>query len=249
MKGKLLMGALLASATTLVPISGTGAGLGDWLNVLRGPTAGAKSDSALTEQDMAGGLRAALEAGVQHAVQELGRPGGYLDDAKVRIPLPAQLTTVGNTLRRLGQGRITDQFVASMNQAAERAAPEAAGVFMQAIRQMSVQDARAILQGPQDAATQYFRRRSGPELVSRMLPIVSQATDRVGVTARYKELLDRTGGIGHLLGSNQLNLDQYVTDRAVDGLFVMIAQEEKQIRENPAARTTQLLRKVFGAAR
>jgi hypothetical protein len=140
-----------------------------------------------------------------------------------------------------------DDFIASMNRGAEKAAPEAAAVLGDAIRQMTVADAKAILTGTNNAATQYFRRTSETNLYDKFLPIVKKATDEVGVTSSYKRLVDKAGFAAPLLNAEAANLDGYVTRKALDGLFLKIGEEEKRIRENPAARTTDLLQKVFGA--
>jgi len=132
-----------------------------------------------------------------------------------------------------------------MNRAAEQAVPEAAEIFGSAIRNMSIQNARGILNGPDDAATKYFRRTSGEQLVNRFLPIVGRATDRVGVTSNYKEMVDKLGFMSRFFDTESLDVDRYVTNRAIDGLFLMLAREEKLIRENSASRTTELLKKVF----
>jgi hypothetical protein len=150
---------------------------------------------------------------------------------------------------------LADEFVTTMNHAAEQAVPEAAGVFADAIKGMSIEDARAILTGTNNAATQYFRRTTETNLFAEFLPIVKQATDQTGVTSAYKQLMAKTEGANSfgsfgrsLLGTESMDVDAYVTNKALDGLFVMVAAEEKSIRENPAARTTALLQKVFGAA-
>ena len=169
-----------------------------------------------------------------------------LGNEAVRIPLPENLQTVGKMLNAVGQRRYADEFVRTMNRAAESAVPEASAILGDAIRQMSVEDARKILDGPDDAATQYFRRVGEERLTERLRPIVSDATSRTGVTASYKQLVDQAGSAAALVNTDSLDLDGYVTGEALDGLFLFIAAEEKRIRENPAARSTELLQKVFG---
>jgi hypothetical protein len=146
---------------------------------------------------------------------------------------------------------MVDEFITTLNRAAEQAVPEAATILGDAIRQMSVDDARSILSGPDDAATQYFRRSSEARLSEKFLPIVQQATDQAGVTSAYKSLMKQAGGglLGGFLGSSSLDLDNYVTDQALEGLFQYIAIQEREIRENPAARSTELLQQVFGSGR
>ena len=204
---------------------------------------------------MVQGLKEALGKGVQQAVSRLGHDGGFLTNANVRIPMPEKLRTVEKTLRVLKQDKLADDFVATMNHAAEQAVPEAAGVFADAIKGMSIADARAILTGTNNAATQYFRRTTETNLFVKFLPIVKQATEQTGVTSAYKQLMAKAEGANSfgsfgrsLLGAEDLDVDAYVTNKALDGLFTMVAAEEKLIRENPAARTRALLQKVFGAA-
>jgi hypothetical protein len=210
---------------------------------------------ALSEEQIANGLRQALDLGVRRAVETLGRSDGFLGNADVRIPLPAGLKKVETALRGMGQDKVADDFVTSMNRAAEQAVPEAAAVLADSVKQMTLEDARKILTSTNTAATEYFRRTSQTNLEERLLPIVKDATAKAGVTAGYKQLLDqsglnRSGLLGNLsrsfLGNDNLDLDAYVTRKTLDGLFVKIAEEEVKIRENPTARTTELLQQVFG---
>ncbi len=200
------------------------------------------------------GLKEALNKGIQQAVAELGHYGGFVTNLQVRIPMPQKLQTVEKTLRTVGEGQLADEFVATMNHAAEQAVPQATAVFMDAVQRMSIADAKAILTGPDDAATQYFRRVTETNLYERFLPIVKSATDNTGVTSTYKRLLGTInqnkylGPLESIFMNNQaVDIDAYVTEHALDGLFRMMAREEIQIRRNPIARTSQLLQKVFGA--
>lgn len=202
----------------------------------------------LSEEEITQGLKAALDKGVQSAVATLSRDGGFLQDAAVRIPLPESLNTVERGLRAVGQGPLADEFVATMNRAAEKAVPQAAEVLGQSIRQMTLSDVQTILTATNNAATEYFRRTSQTNLQTRLRPIIAEATEKTGVTAAYKAMTARTGALGALFGPQAMDLDGYVTDKALDGLFVKIADEERRIRENPAARTSEILQKVFGAA-
>jgi len=224
------------------------AGLPDLLDVLKGGTAGDDTGAAgtLTNDEMVAGLKEALGQGTRFAVDQLGRDGGFLDDPSVRIPMPKSLAWVEKSLRMLHQDKLADEFVASMNHAAERAVPEAASIFSDAIGQMSLEDARGILSGPDDAATEYFRRTTSTALTARMRPIIEQATASTGVTASYKKMMSKAGGLTGLLSPDATDLDGYVTEQTLDGLFLMVAEEEKRIRENPLARTSELLKKVFG---
>jgi len=236
------------------------AGLLDALGLSGGATNQASSSalSALSSDQVTGGLKDALGNGVQHAIAQLGHDGGYLTNLNVKIPLPEKLQTVEKTLHALKQDKYADDFVATMNHAAEQAVPQAADVFGDTVKQMTMDDAKAILTGPPDAATQFFRRTTQTNLYARFLPIVQAATAKTGVTSAYKNMMSKvsgSGGIGgslsglagNYLGPDALDLDAYVTDKALDGLFKMVADEEKRIRENPAARTTDLMQKVFGA--
>lgn len=200
----------------------------------------------LSEEEMVKGLREALAQGSRQAIAALGRDGGFLDNVEVRIPLPEALQKAEKLLRSLGQGKYADQFVVSLNRAAERAVPEAAGLFSDAIARMSPADAKAILKGPDDAATRYFRKTSEASLKVRFRPIVQAATDQAGVTAAYKALLREAGPALRMLGVQPTDLDAYVEDKAVDALFRMVAAEEKRIRQDPLARGSELLKKVFG---
>jgi len=210
--------------------------------------------SSLTQDQIVQGLKEALAKGVQHAVTNLGHDGGFLTNLNVRIPIPAKLESVEKTLRFLKQDKLADDFVATMNHAAEQAVPQAAGVFGDAINGMTIADAKNILTGTNNAATQYFRRVTETNLFAKFLPIVKQSTDQTGVTSAYKRFIDKAGqgsvlgSLGEsLLGAESVDLDSYVTNKALDGLFIMVAQEEARIRENPVARTSELLQKVFGA--
>jgi len=208
--------------------------------------------SGLSQDQMVQGLKEALGKGVQQAVGSLGKADGFLKDAGVKISMPASLQKIEKTLRSLGQEKMADEFVITMNRAAEQAVPEAAVVLGDSIKRMSVADARAILTGTNNAATQYFRRTSETNLFDRFQPIVKKATEATGVTRTYKQMMEKASGFGggfgaSLLGKDSTDIDRYVTTKALDGLFVKIAEEEKRIRENPVARTTDLLQKVFGA--
>ncbi|MEW5789405.1 MAG: DUF4197 domain-containing protein [Pseudomonadota bacterium] len=209
---------------------------------------GSTAAAALSDEEVIKGLKEALSKGAQTAIATLGKEGGYLNNLEVKIPLPDELRKVEKLLRSLGQDKYADQFVATMNHAAEKAVPEAAGLFADAVSQMSLTDAKAILKGPDDAATQYFRKTSEARLKERFRPIVQAATDQAGVTAAYKKLMQKAGPTTQWLGVGNTDLDGYVEGKAVDGLFKLIAAEEKRIRQDPLARTSELLKRVFGAA-
>ena len=210
--------------------------------------------SSLSQDQVTAGLKEALGKGVQQAVSRLGHDGGFLTNLNVKIPMPEKLRTVEKTLRALKQDKLADDFVNTMNHAAEQAVPEAASVFGEAVKGMSIEDAKTILTGTNNAATQYFRKTTETNLFGKFLPIVKKATDQTGVTSTYKRFMEKAdaanpfGSFGRsVLGAESVDVDTYVTNKALDGLFKMVAEEEKRIRENPLARTSDLLKKVFGA--
>ncbi len=205
--------------------------------------------AGLSSDQVTQALKEALGQGLQHAVASLGRPGGFLTNVNVKIPLPDKLQTVEKTLRAIGQGQLADQCITTMNQAAEQAVPAAADVFVSAMKSMTVDDAKGILNGPPDAATQFFRHSTEIELTQKFLPIVQQAMTKCGATAAYQQVLDKAKAASPFFSDPSLDLNAYVTGKTMDGLFKMVAAEEKRIRENPAARTTELLKSVFGALR
>ncbi len=203
--------------------------------------------AVLSNDDMVAGLKEALAKGTHKAIADLGKPDGFLKNAALAIPMPDSLKKVEKLLRSLKQDKLADEFVATLNHAAEQAVPEAANLFADSINQMTLDDARGILQGPNDAATQYFRKTSGSKLVERFRPAVQAATEKAGVTSAYKRLLKKAGPLAKLAGKEATDLDGYVTEKAVDGLFKAIAAEELLIRKDPVARSTDLLKKVFGS--
>jgi len=227
------------------------------------PSAGVPVGAGLPDSDIAAGLKEALAKGTTDAIISLGRDGGFWNNSKVRIPLPGKLEQAGKLARQLGQGAKVDAFQLSMNRAAEKAVPQVADIFGDAIRRMTLSDARGILTGGDHAATDFFRRVAGDALTARIHPLVAKATDSVGVTQKYKAFVGggSGGALGGALGSlgtlagghgaargggSPLDLDDYVTRETLDGLFTVIGEQEQSIRSNPAARTTSLLKKVFG---
>ena len=204
----------------------------------------------VSNTDISSGLKDALFQGVRNAVDELGQENGFLDNTRVRIPLPKTLQKLEKPLRVAGQGAKIDEFVEAMNRAAERAVPEATDIFVDSIKQMSFNDARNILFSNQDdAATQFFRRTSENRLREKFRPIVEDFTGQVGVTQKYKRMIGSYGFFGKLVGQDATDLDGYVTQKALDGLFLLVADEERKIRRDPIGRTTSILRKVFGILR
>lgn len=210
---------------------------------------GAGRNGELSEAEIAAGLKEALAIGTERSTLRIGRLDGFWKNERLRIPLPDEIRKAEGLLRRLGQGDAVDQFHLSLNRAAETAAPEAVRIFGGAIREMTLADARDILRGPDDAATRYFQVKTSATLRERFLPPVASATNAVGVTRRYKAMLGKAETLVPGLDLSRHDLDTHVTNHALDGLFATLAEEEKRIRENPAARTTELLRTVFGAGR
>ena len=256
------MASLMMVASSLaLSVTSARAGFLDSLFSKSTNSAASTSLSSLSQDQMVGALKDALSTGVQHAVSELGHDGGFLTNLDVKIPVPEKLQSVEKAARAMGEGAQVDQFEATMNHAAEQAVPAAASVFGDAVKNMSIDDAKAILSGPDDAATQYFQRTTSTNLYAVFLPIVQKATSATGVTSSYKQLMAKVNGAGSsggmfgslggmankYVGADALDLDAYVTNKALDGLFKMVAQEEKNIRQNPVARTTDLMKTVFGA--
>lgn len=201
--------------------------------------------SALSASTTASGLREALQVATERAVESTSKEGGFLDNPRIRIPLPGKLDAMANGLRAIGLGSQVDELEVGMNRAAERAAGEATPVFVDAIKAMSFQDATGILRGSNTAATDYFKRKTSEPLRQRFRPIVDGAMQNVGVAKQYKALLGQYSSLP-FASSPKLDLNAYVTDQALAGLFKIIGDEEKRIRKDPAARATDLLRQVFG---
>ncbi|EIL99551.1 hypothetical protein RHOFW104T7_05755 [Rhodanobacter thiooxydans] len=252
----------LVLTVAALPLTATGSGqFKDLLNKVKQSTQTSSSPQLgnnLPTSDIAAGLKEALAKGTTNAINSLGRDGGFWNNSKVRIPLPGKLEQAGKLARQLGQGARVDAFELSMNRAAEKAVPQVAEIFGDAIRKMTLDDARGILAGGDHAATDFFRRTAGDALTARIHPIVAKATDSVGVTQKYKSftaggmggelggVLGAFGGGNSNKGGSPLDLDDYVTAKTLDGLFTTIGEQEQSIRHNPAARTTDLLKKVFG---
>lgn len=202
----------------------------------------------ISSGEAAAGLKSALEKGSQAAVAALGRTDGFLGNPQVRIPLPESLQRAERMMRRFGMSRYADELIVAMNRAAEAAVPEARQLFLGAVRRMSVQDAKGILQGGETAGTDYFRRSTQAELRARFLPIVRRATARVGLARHYNAYAEKGVAFG-LVKKEHANLDDYVTGKALDGLFLVLAEEERKIRKDPLGAGTAIIRKVFGALR
>ena len=203
---------------------------------------------SISNADAVSGLRQALTDGSVAAVGKLAAENGYFGNPKIRIPLPPSLQRVEGALRLMGMKKQADELVLAMNRAAEAAAPEAKALLIDSVKKMSVQDAKGILTGGDTAATEYFRRTTQPQLTQRYLPIVKKATDRVGLAQQYNSLAGQGAAIG-IIKEDQASIERYVTTKALDGLYLMIAEQEKAFRQNPVGATSDIVRKVFGALR
>jgi hypothetical protein len=202
--------------------------------------------SSLSNADASAGLKKALDQGIDRAVGKLGVADGFLKNPAVKIDLPPKLAKAENMMRMLGAGDQLDQLVTSMNRAAEAAVPESKVLLKQALKRMSLQDAKRILTGGDDAATQYFKQATYTPLKAKFAPIVSQATEKVKLGQTYDAVAKKAVALG-VLKPEDATLQSYVTDKALDGLFLMMAEEEHAIRSDPLGQASSLLKKVFGA--
>ena len=200
----------------------------------------------LSNKETASGLKEALTRGADIAIGQLGKTNGFLGDSRVKIPLPDSARAVESMMRTFGMKKQADQLIETMNRAAEMAVVEAKPILRDAVSKMSFDDARGILTGGDDAATQYFRRTTSDSIATKFLPIVKQATAKVQLADQYNQYAGQASKFG-LVDEKDANLDSYVTQKAMDGLFLMIAEQEKAIRQDPIGTGSNLLKKVFGA--
>ncbi len=198
----------------------------------------------LDSKTVVAGLKQALEIGTSNSVSKTSKPGGFSNNPLIHIAIPQQLNKVDSSLRNIGLGRYVDKFELQMNRAAESASIEAKQIFIASISQMSFNDAWNILRGPDNAATQYFERTTNTQLRKKFRPIIKRSMEKIGFYQDYKILLKTYDSIPFTDKPN-LNIETYVLQKSLDGLFVLVAQEEKKIRKNPAARVTDLLKRVF----
>jgi hypothetical protein len=201
----------------------------------------------LSNKDASSGLKEALIKGAETAVGQLGKRDGFLGDSRVRIPLPDSLQQAEGVMRKFGMGKQADELIETLNHAAELAVVEAKPILVNAVRKMSFDDAKSILMGGDDAATQYFKRTTAGPIGAKFLPVVQKATSKVQLADKYNQYAGKAAKFG-LVDAKDANLDAYVTQRALDGLDLMIAEKEKEIRKNPVAAGSALLKMVFGAA-
>ena len=219
--------------------SGGVAGLAPWFSA---------NAADISEGDAAAGVRAALERGAASAVSLLGRSGGFLDNPKVRIELPGFLNDVAKLAKFTGQQQRVDELVTAMNRAAEAAVPQARALLVNAVKTMSVEDGRKIITGGDGSVTQFFETKTRAPLSAKFLPIVTRATEKVSLADKYNALAGRVASTG-LVAKDDANIQQYVTGKALDGLYLMIGEEERKIRQDPVGTGSAILSKVFGSLR
>jgi len=228
--------AVFLCSTTL-----THAGLLD--NVMKG--IGTLSKGETDDSTIASGLKEALSIGTEKAVNNVSQVNGYFGNQMIKILMPEKIQKVAEVLRKVGYQKEVDDFVLSMNRAAEKAAPKAMSFFVDAIKEMTFEDARGILNGENTSATEFFKKKTHDKIYNAFKPIISSSMDEVGVTRSYKEMMGKYESIP-FMSKESADLDHYVTTKAMDGLFYMVGQEEKKIRTDPTARVTDLLKSVFG---
>jgi hypothetical protein len=206
---------------------------------------GSSAKGGPDESTTAAGLKEALSIGTENAVKDVSRLDGYFGNQAIKILMPDKIQKVADVLGKLGYQKQVDEFVLSMNRAAEKAAPKALSIFVDAIKAMTIEDARKILEGGDTAATEFFKQKTHDKLYAAFKPVISSSMNEVGTTRSYKEMMGKYDSIP-FMSKQSLDLDHYVTNKSLDGLFYMVGQEEKKIRTDPAARVTDLLKTVFG---
>lgn len=239
---------LLVAVCLLSSVSVSAQGWKKWKNKAKENADKIKNTAnkgALTNEEAAGGMKEALNKGVEKGVAQLNKKDGYFKDPQIKISMPEEAEKVEEKLRSLGQGKKVDEAIESMNRAAEDAAEGAKDIFVVAIKSMSVTDAIDIIKGDKDAATKYLNKATRNELTKKFQPVIKQSLDKVGATKHWNTVFKSYNKIPIVKKVNP-DLEEYVTEKALDGLFVQIAKEELNIRENPGARVTDLLKKVFG---
>ena len=202
--------------------------------------------SSLSNEEASGGLKEALTQGVGKAVSTLGAADGFFGNKEVKIPLPKSLKKIEKGMKLMGMGKQSDELILKMNRAAEAAVPEAKALLVGSIKQMTLADAKAILTGPQDAATQYFKRTTSAQMGEKFLPIVTKATENVQLAASYNKYAEMGSKFG-VVKKEDANIEKYVTNKALDGVYLMIAKEEAAIRKDPLGQASSLIKKVFGS--
>lgn len=203
------------------------------------------SQDSLGQDKLIAGLKEALSVGSERAISTVGQSGGYLNNPEIRIPLPPRVQQASDLMRKIGLSKMADDFEQSINRAAEKAAPQAQAIMVDAIKNMSIDDAKQILNGENDAATRYFENKTSPQLTKLFEPVIDSSLQEVGATRYYNQLDDKVSAVPMVGQKMNVDLTDYVTQQALKGLFVTLATEEQKIRENPAARTSELLQQVF----
>lgn len=206
---------------------------------------GSPANEGPNNSTVVSGLKEALSIGTENAVKHVSQTDGFFGNKMIKIFMPEKIQEVANVLSKVGYQKEVDEFVLSMNRAAEKAAPKAASYFVGAIKEMSFEDARGILKGGDTAATEFFKKKTSDKIYEAFKPIISSSMNEVGVTNAYKKMMTRYESLP-FMSKQSLDLDHYVTNKSLDGLFYMVGQEEKKIRTDPAARVTDLLKTVFG---
>lgn len=209
-------------------------------------SASALSIDQLTSSDASAGLKAALDQGVTSAVASLGKADGFWGNPKVRIPLPENLQRAKSALKLMGKGREIDELERAINRAAEEAVPQSKQLLTNAVKSMTVDDAKRILTGGDDSVTQFFKAKTAPQLTERFLPVVGKVTAKSGLAQQYNSLAGQAAQFG-LVKADEATIERYVTQKALDGLYTMIGEEERKIRANPVAAGSDIVRRVFGA--
>jgi len=217
----------------------------DYQDVLKSAQQLAGGKESTQNSQIVDGLKEALQVGTDNAVKSVSRPDGYFKNPEIKILLPQYVKNAEPVLRAAGMGATLDEFEQSMNRAAEKAAPQAKSLFLDAVKQMNVTDAEKILHGRDNEATLYFKDKTSSQLQNLFMPIIKESMSSVGVTRTYQGLEQKIQSVP-FAGTSSFNLDQYVTEKSIDGIFLMLAKEEANIRSNPAARVTDLLKNVFG---
>lgn len=238
MKTLILSAAIILGACTSAQINQTIGSVGKSMG----------SGASPTTAEVAEGLKEALIKGISTGSDLVSQVDGYFKNAEIKIPFPPDVKRVEDKLRQIGLGGEVDKFIMTLNRGAEDAAKEAKPIFITAIKSMTIQDAWGILKGDQDAATQYLKRTTSLQLKDKFKPVIQNSLNKVNATRYYRDIVTRYNQIPLVQKANP-DLDDYATDKAIEGLFIMIAKEERNIRANPAARTTELLKRVFGAQR
>lgn len=227
----------------------SGAGFGEAINNTIGSffgSPGKKADYSLTRDEIAAGLKEALQVGTERAVELASQEGGFSRNPDIHIPLPENIASITDKLRYIGLSSQVDTFESTMNTAAEKASQKALPILGQAVSNMTLKDVKKIWQGGDTAATDYLREKTWKEIYDKLKPVISDQTESVGVTSTYKDLTGKPA-VRSLVSRSGFNLDNYVTEKTMEGLFFLLGKEEQEIRNNPAARSTEILKKVFGS--